>query len=214
LLKDIGIGFQYLGANPQVLMCLIFGMLPLLVAMPAQFFMVIFANDVWQVGQEGLGYMIAAMGLGGILGSFFAARLHSGSGRMKYMLISALLCAVAFAGFSQPIHYYVALVFLVGANAGAIACQTISNVSLQLLVDDRIRGRVTSFTMMSFGLTPFIAFPIEIGIKTLGPSTAFFMASIILFGVILLMYLLSSSLRRLDAHIAESYHAQKANSEK
>lgn len=210
LIKDIAQGFQYLKQTPQVLVCLVFGMLPLLIAMPAQFFMVYFANEVWEVGQEGLGYLIAAMGIGGILGAFLVAHLQSGAGRLKMMVASAILSAASFACFSQPSNFYVALVFLVAANGGAIACQTVSNVSLQLLVDDKIRGRVTSFTMMSFGLTPFVALPLELGIEKFGAPNTFLVASIVLLGVIGLFYVFSPSLRKLDDYIAESFHEQQS----
>ncbi|MBL4866307.1 MAG: MFS transporter, partial [Pseudomonadales bacterium] len=49
LMVDVKYGFTYLGQNRQVLLLLLFGLLPMLLAMPFQNLLVVFADEVWDV---------------------------------------------------------------------------------------------------------------------------------------------------------------------
>ena len=50
LLADIGDGFKYIRNNRPVLICLIFGLLPMFLAMPFQNILVVLAEQAWQAG--------------------------------------------------------------------------------------------------------------------------------------------------------------------
>ena len=202
---DIWVGVKYVLEHRQVAACLFFGMLPILLAMPLQYFLVVFVNDVWPMGAQGLGMMLAAMGVGGFIGSMVVARIQDGTKRLKLMLISSCGCAVCFAMFSEAPSLYIALIPLAFANGFAIANQTVNNVAVQLLVDDKVRGRVTSFTMLSFGVAPMVALFFAKGIDSYGAADTVFGASVMLLVMVVGFYLFSSSLRRVDDCIAESF---------
>ncbi|HAJ74896.1 MAG TPA: hypothetical protein DCM64_00410, partial [Gammaproteobacteria bacterium] len=61
--------------------------------------------------------------------------------------------------FAQTSNFYIALLPLLAANLCASASQTVNNSSVQLLVEDKVRGRMSSFMVLSYGLTPIGVFP-------------------------------------------------------
>src|SRR5512140_3841657 len=66
---DILEGFRYVAGDPPVRVLMVLTILPMLLAMPFQSLLVVFAVDVWDVGSRGLGILQAAAGLGGLLGA-------------------------------------------------------------------------------------------------------------------------------------------------
>src|SRR5262249_61785505 len=69
LWSNLVAGFGYLARNRLVLLLLLFGLLPMFLAMPFQQLLPAFAEKVWPVGSNGLGLLSAMVGLGGIAGS-------------------------------------------------------------------------------------------------------------------------------------------------
>jgi hypothetical protein len=80
----------------------------------------------------------------------------------------------------------------------ASASQTVNNAAVQLLVDDKMRGRMSSFMMLSFSLTPIGVFPMAIAADRIGAANAIFAACVILIVCVALFYFLSTTLRNLD----------------
>lgn len=68
LLADIAHGFSYMRQNRPVLICLLFGLLPMFLAMPFQNILVMLAEQAWQAGESGVGILMATGGVGGVLG--------------------------------------------------------------------------------------------------------------------------------------------------
>jgi hypothetical protein len=104
--------------------------------------------------------------------------------------------------FAQTSNFYIALLPLLAANLCASASQTVNNSSVQLLVEDKVRGRMSSFMVLSYGLTPIGVFPMAIAADNIGAANAILGASVILVVLVSLFYLGSSTLRRLDQSVA------------
>lgn len=66
LLADILLGVSYIRANRPVLVCLLFGLLPMFLAMPFQNILVVLAEQAWDAGESGVGILMAT---GGVLGA-------------------------------------------------------------------------------------------------------------------------------------------------
>lgn len=201
LLEDIVHGFSYIRANRPVLICLLFGLLPMFLAMPFQNILVMLAEQAWQVGESGVGILMATGGVGGVLGAVWIIRRGDYASRLKLMLGSTLAFGVFLGIFTQTGNFYFALVPLLAANLCASASQTVNNASVQLLVDDEVRGRMSSFMMLSFGLTPIGVFPMALAADRIGAASSIFGASIILIVLVTLFYMLSSTLRNLDSSV-------------
>ena len=108
--------------------------------MPFQNILVVLADEAWQVGESGVGTLMAIGGIGGVLGSIWIVRRGNSPDRMKLMLITTIMFGVFLALFTVTSNFYLALLPLLAANTFASASQTVNNASIQLLVDDSVRG--------------------------------------------------------------------------
>ncbi len=212
LLADIAYGFQYIRRNNTVLVCLLFGLVPMFLAMPFQNLLVMLVEQTWQTGETGLGILMGAGGIGGVLGSVWIARRGDKSERLRLMVLTSLGFGFFLAVFTQTHHFYLALVPLVVANLCASAFQTVNNATVQILVDDSVRGRMSSFMMMSFGLTPLGVFPMAIAADRIGASAAILGACIALMLLTAAFLLMSKSLRGIDETVAMAMDRGRASS--
>lgn len=201
LLADIKQGFSYVRGNRPILLCLVFGLVPMLLAMPFQSILVMLAEQQWGVGESGVGTLMAVGGVGGVLGSIWILRRGDNAQRLKLMLGTSIAFGVLLAIFVEIPNFYVALLPLLLANMCMSASQTVNNAAVQILVDDSVRGRMSSFMMLSFALTPIGVFPLAIAADNIGAANALFGASLLLIATVIAFYLLSPTLRNLDNNI-------------
>jgi MFS family permease len=201
LLADIVYGFQYIKANKPVMVCLLFGLVPMFLAMPFQSLLVMLVEQSWQTGETGIGILMGAGGVGGVLGSIWIARRGDKSERLQLMCVTVISFAVLLGVFTQTSIFYLALLPLALANLCASAFQTVNNATVQILVDDSVRGRMSSFMMMSFGLTPLGVFPMAIAADYFGAANAILGACIALVVVTAAFIGLSKTLREIDSTV-------------
>lgn len=201
LLADIKQGFSYVRGNRPILLCLAFGLVPMLLAMPFQSILVMLAEQQWGVGESGLGTLMAIGGIGGVLGSIWILRRGDNAQRLKLMMGATIAFGILLAIFVEVPNFYLALVPLLLANMCMSASQTVNNAAVQILVDDAVRGRMSSFMMLSFALTPIGVFPLAIAADAIGAANALFAACLILIATVVGFYLLSPTLRNLDNNI-------------
>jgi len=204
LLADIIYGFQYVSLNKPVLVCLMFGLVPMFLAMPFQNLLVMLVEQTWQVGESGLGILMGAGGVGGVLGSIWIARRGDRSERLRLMVVTVIGFALFLALFTQTSVFYLALLPLVLANLCASAFQTVNNATIQILVDDSVRGRMSSFMMMSFGLTPLGVFPMAVAADHIGAANAILGACVALMIITVAFVGLSRTLRTIDSTVRVS----------
>ncbi|MBT3831805.1 MAG: MFS transporter [Gammaproteobacteria bacterium] len=201
LLADIVYGFQYIKVNKPVMVCLLFGLVPMFLAMPFQSLLVMLVEQSWQTGETGIGILMGAGGVGGVLGSIWIARRGDKSERLQLMCVTVIGFAVLLGVFTQTSIFYLALLPLALANLCASAFQTVNNATVQILVDDSVRGRMSSFMMMSFGLTPLGVFPMAIAADYFGAANAILGACIALVVVTAAFIGLSKTLREIDSTV-------------
>jgi len=201
LLADIGYGFKYILEHRPVLICLLFGLVPMFLVMPFQNILVVLAEEAWQVEETGMGILMATMGLGGMLGAVWIAQRGDNASRLNLMISSTFAFGIFLAIFTQTENFYLALLPLLIANVCASASQTVNNTAIQLLVDDSVRGRMSSFMMLSFGLTPIGVFPLAIAADNFGAANTILAATVLLMVTVIMFYLASKTLRNLDHSI-------------
>lgn len=201
LFTDMVEGFRYVLSHKAVLVCIAFGLLPMMLAMPVQNLFIVFANEVWQVGERGFGIMIAASGVGGVLGSLWVAGRGERTNRLNVMVGSTTVFGLFLLLFSQSPNFSLAITALVLANIFASASQTLNHTVSLLLADSRMKGRVSGLMGISFGLTPLGVLPIAFASEKWGVEMAVGGACIVLVLMVLVFYLLNSTLRNLDTHV-------------
>ena len=126
---------------------------PYLLLMPA------FAREVQHVGLQGLGLMVAASGLGSLIGALLLASLRS-SKRLEHLLLITSVCfGISLAIFALVPYFLLASLVLLGCGAGATMTMMVANTLLQTSAPSAMKGRVMSlYTLIAAGFTPLGAF--------------------------------------------------------
>lgn len=202
LLADMSYSFTYVAKHRDILLCIVFGFLPMMLALPVISMLVVFAEEVWQVGETGLGMLMAMVGLGGVLGSVLVAHISDNDHRTRMMVAAAVLFGVLLALFSVSASFLLALGLLLLANMFSNISQTLNNTLVQILAHNEVRGRMSSFTMLSFGLTPLGVLPIALAAERYGIASTVLAGCVILLCIVLALYCLSPTLRGLDSKLA------------
>ena len=110
-------GVGYLWSNPMVVTLMAVALVPAVFAMPHQALMPIFQKDVLGVGPEGLGLMMAAPGLGAVVGLLLLASIGSGIMRKGLFLLGCMeLLGLSLIFFSQSTTFSLALLTLMGVG--------------------------------------------------------------------------------------------------
>lgn len=204
LSQDVIQGLQYITSYRPLFICLLFGLIPMFLAMPFQNLMVVFADEVWSVGEKGLGLMMGLSGLGGVIGSAWVAQRGERTDRINLIALNSLFFGLLLIVFSLTANFYLALIPLILANACASASQTLNNTAAQLLVDDKQRGRMSAFMMMAFGLTPLGVLPLAYLAQHIGVQWSTIIACTVLIIVVATFYLQSATLRSLDTAVEQN----------
>jgi hypothetical protein len=194
-------GMRYLREDRLVLVLLLFGLIPMFLAMPFQTLLVVFADEVWDVGSTGLGMLSGMAGAGGVLGSLLVAWRHDAGRRAQLQLLSMLGFGGFLLLFAQSPWFWAALPLVLLANVFASVYGTLNNTAIQILIPDRVRGRISSFLMMSFSLPLLGTLPMSALAEARGAPLAVSLASALAVLVALLFYALSPALRQMDAAV-------------
>jgi len=118
--------------------------------------MPVFARRVFATDSTGYGLLLAAGGVGAVSSALhLASRHHSRAEQRTNLLLGLLAFALGVLGLAMSHRLAVALVVQAVAGFGMIRYTATTNTLLQLLVDDRYRGRVMGFhTVMFLGTAP------------------------------------------------------------
>lgn len=208
VLKSMADGFRYLGTDRFVAILLLFGLVPQFLAMPFQNILPAFSEKVWHTGAMGFGILHAAVGVGAVVGSVYVAGRSQDKPRLDMMLGSIISFGLVLAAFAISPWFWpaVALVFL--ANIGASIFGTLNNVAIQLVIPDEVRGRVSSFMMMSVSLPLLGALPVGWVADQIGAPSTVAIASLVAVELAIIFYLLSPRLRGLDARLSAELEKQ------
>ena len=209
VLDDLVEGVRYMGHNRLVLVLMLFGIIPMFLAMPFQTLLVVFTEDVWNVGAEGLGALYAFSGIGGLIGSAYLAQRNESLGRLRLMVASLLAFSSFLLLFALSPYFALALPLVLMANICASIFGTLNNTAIQLLIPDRVRGRISSFMMMSFGITPLGTLPMAAIAEEFGAPVAVALAALAVLTVTLLFTSTSSALRNVDVRTQEVLEAER-----
>ena len=109
---------------------------------------VFFAKDVLAAGDLGFGALVAASGLGLVLGSYLAAPALAKVGLRRHYVGSIGLMAVGLIGAAVSPSIWAAIPFVVASSAGNGAAVVCNQLLVQKGAPDRYRGRALT-TIMS-----------------------------------------------------------------
>lgn len=152
--RELVEGLRYIRARVVVLILLVVTLSRVLLAMPYQTFLPVFAEDVFAMGAWGLGLLQAAMGVGATVASLGVASLGDFRRKGALLLVAGLALGGALLLFSCSPSFHLALIALALAGAAGNVCMVTNITLLQTNVSDQVRGRVLSVAMWLWGFSP------------------------------------------------------------
>ena len=156
LLMHIAEGVGFVRSTPTILKVLVtLGVLSLF-AMNFNVFVPVLARTQLRLGASGFGFLMAAQGLGALIGSLIVASTSARGPRPSYLLWGAVLLCGGLIALSQVARPGVAGVELFFAGMGMVLFTATANSTVQLDTPDVLRGRVMStYALVFTGLAPF-----------------------------------------------------------
>jgi MFS family permease len=147
-------GFAYIAANPLILALIILGLAPILLGMPYNSLMPIFAIDILHGNAITQGLLLSAAGVGAIFGALVIASLRDKGGNGKLLIIGAAGFGLSLVLFSRSpvVGMAMCFTFLAGLLNSAYTAQ--NQTIIQLLVPAQMRGRVLGVYLLDRGLMP------------------------------------------------------------
>lgn len=153
--QELRLGISFLVRHPILRWIIVFFVGTALLVRPYSQLIPAFAVNELRVGAAGLGWAVAAVGAGGFGGALVIAYFGQRERRSALWFGAAALMStgVLLLGFVQSLGVAVPLLFLIGL--GTLTFLGASNVLIQTLSPDEVRGRAVSvYTMVAIGVVP------------------------------------------------------------
>jgi MFS family permease len=154
-LEKLKEGLTYLVTNRRLLglvsMIALFSVFsfPYLVILPA------YARDVLTIGVDGFGILMAAPGIGALIGALSLAAYGERRHKGRLLLFSRGLLAIALTGLGLSRNLIISMGALAIAGYAIITHLAVTNTIIQMMTPDALRGRVISaFTWALGGFWP------------------------------------------------------------
>jgi MFS transporter, DHA1 family, staphyloferrin A biosynthesis exporter len=147
-------GFAYIASHRLILALMVLGLAPILLGMPYQSLMPVFAIDVLHGGATTQGLLVGSMGVGAVLGGLIIASLGRRQGNGKLLIVGAAGFGLSLILFSRaPVVWAAAcFTFLVGLSNSAYTSQ--DQTIIQTITEPKVRGRVLGVYLLNRGLMP------------------------------------------------------------
>ena len=157
------------------------------------------AADVLRVGEQGLGVLNAAIGVGALVGSLVVASLGTFPRRGLVLTIGSVLFPIALLCFASARSLALAVPSLILVGLGFMMQNATANTLVQSLVPDELRARVMAvYILCFFGTSPFAAILAGGLAQAFGPARAIGFGAAIFLIFALFMVVTAPLLRRLE----------------
>jgi predicted MFS family arabinose efflux permease len=199
LFSSLREGFAYVRGNPQMRVLVWMTGIASFFGIPFITFIPYFARIELHVGETGLGWLMAASGLGAVLGAVTVAAIGTLRHRGAVVTAGGVVFFSAIMGFCYSHSFVLSQCLLLFEGYSAILMISSFNVAIQHLSSDQMRGRVMSIYATSFlGLPPLGA--LLIGEMSRHIPTPHALAAMAACAVTIFMgtYAVSRPLRELD----------------
>ena len=156
--RNMAEGFGYVRTSSIVLILVAMAAVSSLFGTAQRSLMVIFAEDVLNVGPSGFGFLMGASGVGALIAALAVASLGDFRYKGWLLFIGAVIRGLTLLFFAMSTHMPLSLAILLIGGASETAYMTMNNTIMLLSAPDHMRGRVMSaYTLTTAGLTPLAA---------------------------------------------------------
>jgi predicted MFS family arabinose efflux permease len=156
VLTELREGWNYVRGFRPISAILLLLTLISLVGMPYTALMPIFAGTILHGGAHTLGFLMAAVGVGALIGAIRLAARETVLGLGRVIPVTAAGFGASLIAFAASRQLWLSLLLLIVTGYCFMQQMASSNTILQTIVDNEKRGRVMSFYSMAFqGVAPF-----------------------------------------------------------
>ena len=151
-LREFKEGFQFVWDSPLILSSIVAAYTFSICIVTYHRFLPVFAKEVFNVGPEGLGLLMAAPGVGGIASLTFLAAVGERWNRAMLLWIMTTVTPVFLILFCASPLFWLSVMLLGLVGAGQVSFRTISRVIIQIEAPRDLLGRVMSVFNMDQGM--------------------------------------------------------------
>ena len=189
-LGDIKEGLKYIWKDAAILSVLLLTLVIIVLSMPYQMMMPIFADDILKVGATGMGLLMSVSGIGAMAGSLIVASLPNKK-RGVVLLLSSLILGLGLAAFAFSRSMPLSLGIMIFVGLGQAGRQTLGSTLLQSYSQEAYLGRVMSINMMDMGISNLGTFLAGVLADTIGAPLAIggFAAALVVISLSSLVFL-------------------------
>ncbi|MCX6825715.1 MAG: MFS transporter, partial [candidate division Zixibacteria bacterium] len=155
ILHELKEGFNYAFGFLTIRFILSLLALISLTGMQYTVLMPIIAKDILHGGSNTFGFLMAATGIGALMGAFYLASRKNAFGLERWLPLAASILGAGLMAVSISKYFWLSLILMLPIGFGMMVQMAASNTVLQTIVDDDKRGRLMSLYAMAFmGMTP------------------------------------------------------------
>jgi len=189
--------FRHIRGETVIMSLVTLGLVSALFAGSFNFLLPIFASEILDSGNTGLGVLMTSAALGGAMGSVLVliasnARRHRGLLLIGMALVKTIMLIV----FSQSSILTVSVVAMFGLGASQVVFMTTVTIAMQQLAPDHLRGRIMSLRVVIMGFSPFGVIIMGIVAEARGAADTVLISGILYGLSALMVFILVPTLRR------------------
>jgi len=156
--KNLKEGFIYVWKEPTLRSLIVMALVVEAFAWSHITMLPVIARDVLNVGASGFGLLSSAAGVGLMIGTLTMASLGDIKNKGRWLVLYSLGFGFFILLFSISTWFPLSMLLIAIALAMGISCDAMLSTLLQILSDNKMRGRVVSFYGLTFGMTPMGGF--------------------------------------------------------
>lgn len=164
-------GLVYVRRQPIIFGLLAVMLIVVVFGSPWEAMLPVFARDVLDAGEIGLGLLGAAAGLGAIAASLVVAAVNGPAAMRNYTVLGSVGLGGFIAAFALSDTFVTSLIFATVAGFMFQLVLTVNNAVIQIVADDEIRGRVAAVRSMMWGAAPIGVFLLGAMAESFGAPT-------------------------------------------
>jgi MFS family permease len=150
VLADFVDACRYVRRHAAILMCVVLVFAVAFLANPMLQLSAVFTDRVFHAGAAGLGLLMAAFGTGAVLATPLVSALSARLGRGRLVAISFTMLSLSVISFGLATELWVGILAMLAAGMAYLALIATLNTTVQLAVEEQLRGRVLAVYFMTF----------------------------------------------------------------
>jgi len=169
--KDFFEGFHFMKSQRDILYIIILIAVFSLFGIPFTSFLPVFAEEIFNAGPKGLGFLVSATGFGALSAAIIIAIKGDIVNKWRYMSVASLCFSLSLFAVSVSRVFWLSLILLVFSGWGIVSFLATANSFIQFSTTDNLRGRVMSvYSLVFLGFTPIGNFIIGVMSDSLGTT--------------------------------------------